>query len=86
MVLSKMFYHGSKHDIIGPLKPTPSDLVDGESVVYATNMYWLAVFFASGADDFHFGSGFIDGNPYIIEKHPGAIDEFLRGKSGGSIM
>lgn len=78
---NKYYYHGSplKLDVLKPMSKRTL-VVKGESVVFATNTRWLAIFFiAQGATDADIELGFIDGIPYILEQYEGAFDKFLKG-------
>lgn len=78
------YYHGSplKLDILKPMNKK-TDVIDNESVVFATNTKWMSIFFMSqDATDCDIELGYINDIPYLLEQYPGAYDKFLKGKSG----
>lgn len=77
----KLFYHGSQNIITDYLNPYPSDIIDNEPAVFATNTKWLSILFISDARH-NIESGFINNKPYILEQHSGAFDKYLKNESG----
>ena len=75
--MSKYLYHGSLSKINNYLTPRPSNILDGEKAVFATNKIYLAVFFICKFNESQIDLGFINDKPVIIEQYPGAFDECL---------
>lgn len=73
---SNTYYHGSNTLINDWLEPRPSQVVDMEKVVYATNIKWLSLAFIPRASDADIEIGFINFKPYILEQYPGAFELF----------
>lgn len=72
-----MLYHGSpyKHE---HLVPKESILVDGESIVYATDVYDMAVLFSAQLSDLHVDCGTVNGKFYVLEKYRGVFKKLER--------
>ena len=75
------YFHGSQTYIKDKvLEPRPSNILNKEKAVFATNKKWIAVFMMAGENDI--GFGFYNNIPYIEEEYPGAFDQL---KIGGYI-
>ena len=70
-------YHGSpfkhKHLIV-----KESSIVNNESVVYATDVYDIAVLFAAKISDLHIECGSVNGKFYALEKYQKAFKNLER--------
>lgn len=72
-------FHGSSVKIDdGVLRVHPSKVVDGEKVVFATNVFDFAVFFAAHAFDTDIEFGIVNGKAYAMEQYPKAFDLLLK--------
>jgi hypothetical protein len=61
-------FHGSEKKINdNQLLPRPSRLMDGQSVVFATNQRWIALVCICRSNDADLEFGFENGRPYIKE-------------------
>lgn len=68
--------HGSPDSIQGrTIEVSPSPLLSGARVVFATTEFWMAVFFALHMKDDCFECGYINGKPYILENKAGLLEE-----------
>lgn len=72
-----MLYHGSpyKHE---NLVPKESSLLDDESVVYATDVYDMAVLFSAQLSNLHIDCGTVNGKFYVLEKFGGVFEKLKR--------
>lgn len=79
----EFLYHGSGgvKIIKSFLKPHPSKVVDGEEVVFATNVFDFAVYFAAHAYDSDIEFGVVNGKAYAMEQYPKAFELLLKNKS-----
>jgi len=76
------YYHGSPYDM-DVIEPKPSELLNNEKVVFATDKKWMAILFAAQWDDKDFEVGSFDGeNWYLMEQRENAIMEKLLNKRG----
>lgn len=79
MEVETFLFHGSSVKIDeGVLKVHPSKVVDGEKVVFATNVFDFAVFFAAHAFDSDIEFGIVNGKAYAMEQYPKAFDLLLK--------
>lgn len=75
-------YHGSAVNIeTGVLTRHPSKVVDGEEVVFATNLFDFAVYFAAHAYDSDIEFGIVNGKAYAMEQYPKAFELLLKNKT-----
>lgn len=77
-----IFYHGSQQQDLKILKPSPSILMDGKSVVFATPSLTLAITMIPkwNNDDFEVGS--YQGQLYCIEQYQHAFRDKMNHVNG----
>lgn len=80
--LSKNLYHGSQARIRKWLEPKPSRVLKGESAVFATPVYELALAFIPKWSDDDFELGFINDELVWAEKRRHAFRDLVKGRSG----
>jgi hypothetical protein len=70
---NEILYHGSsnKHDV---LLPFPSNVINGEKAVFATNKRWLSLCFIPKFNDSDIEIGYVNDIPYVEELKEGAFD------------
>lgn len=68
-----VLYHGSVGEF-SVLSPSQSDVIDGESAVFATDQRWLALAFIPKYTDDDISLGFVNGVPYLKEMRDGAFN------------
>ena len=76
----KTLYHGSNRRL-KTLQPRPSQIIDKEAAVFATQYPFLAVAFIAKWGDTEIELGFVNGRPYIFERKPNAF-KVLRNTKG----
>ena len=70
-------YHGSKENNLTSLTAFPSNLLNGEKVVFATQEKWLSLIFASGIKGDCIDFGFVNDIPYIQENKKGVFHQYM---------
>jgi hypothetical protein len=75
-------FHGTSEPIQGNyLLPKPSQVLQGEEAVFATNRFDFAVLFIAKWTDRDFEFGIVNGKAYCMEMYPNAFD-ILKKASG----
>ena len=79
---SAPMYHGTQVPGLTAIKPSPSRVLKGQSAVFGTPDRDVALTFAAPWRDDDLEHGNVDGQFYIKEKYPGAVDKIYKGKKG----
>lgn len=80
METSEYVYHGTTQAGVKTLIPKPSEVLGGESAIFATDSYDVAVSFAIPWSDNDFIHGIHEGQMYMEEKVEGNFDRFFKDK------
>jgi len=69
----KVLYHGSHKRHLDVLEPRPSNVLDGEEAVFATNVWEIALIFSRKWTDDDLELGVMNDHLYVAEMFPGAF-------------